>query len=393
VRNFRWLWWSNLFFFGSTWMLTLILGWLVYDASRSALLLGVFGVLRTAPLVIGPVAGVLADRVNRIALLMVLTGFAGAAITALAVAVAHGHRDVRLFLAAGLVVGLAHSPTQPARLALVYDFVARDRLHQANALNAIAVNMSQIVGPTVGGLLLSGVGGSRALWAAAALYAAAVVTLIPLRHAGRATAGTVALSLRQQFFEGIKLTTGVPMVVGLLLVTVFANLLLWPVYQSFMPAFAADRLHLGPQGLALLLTSVGAGGLVGSLIIARLDKRHPKGTVFTYGTVVCACAWALFAASTTPWLSLTLLFLGGVASAAFMTLQATLLLLAVPPAAHGRAFGLLQLSIGTQPLGTLGLGVLADHLGIAPAVAISSCALAAIVLVIAARYPSLSRHR
>jgi len=182
-----------------------------------------------------------------------------------------------------------------------------------------------------------------------------------------------------------------PAAVGLLLVTIVANLLLWPVYQSFMPLFAGQQLGLGPTGLALLLASAGTGGLIGSVVIARLGDFRHKGAAFVYGTVACALTWTVFALSTLPWLSVALMFLAGLCSATFMVLQATLLLLAVPAAAHGRAFGMLQLAIAIQPLGALLLGVLAERFGLAPMVAASTLTLAVVTLLITARFPALAR--
>lgn len=391
-RAFGCLWLSNLFFFGSTWMLTLVLGWLIYDETRSAVLLGAFGVLRTLPLLLGPMAGVLADQVHRVGLLLALTGWACLAVATVAVCASSGIADVRIYLAAGLAIGLAHSPAQPARFALVSEYVDRRSLARANAWNTMAINMTQIVGPTLGGVLIHALGSAAALWIAAACYLGAILTLIPLRNTGRRSSprrrGSVLTDLR----EGVALVSRIPEAVGLLQITVLANLLLWPVYQSLMPLFAGDRLHLGPRGLALLLTSAGVGGLAGSLLIARWGDVRGKGALFTGGTVACALSWMLFALSSHPALGMSLMFIAGLFSAPFMVLQATLLLLVVPAPAHGRAFGLLELGIASQPLGALVLGVVASRLGISLTVALSSAALAVLTLLIAVMHPALPRY-
>src|SRR5699024_6215155 len=104
-------------------------------------------------------------------------------------------------------------------------------------------------------------------------------------------------SLRAELRDGFRIVMGIPETAGLLLITIFANLLLWPVYEAFMPVFAAERLHLGPNGLALLLACAGTGSLIGSLIIARLGDFPGKGAVFVFGTIAWTLSWTAFALS------------------------------------------------------------------------------------------------
>jgi len=70
----------------------------------------------------------------------------------------------------------------------------------------------------------------------------------------------------------------------ILVITLFANILIWPVYQSFVPVFAVEILRLDAAGLGWLLTCVGAGGLIGSLAIASLGDFRFKGGLFVIGT-------------------------------------------------------------------------------------------------------------
>lgn len=389
-RGFLGLWLSNLFFFSSTWMLTQVLGWLVFEETQSGYLLGLFGVFRTAPLLLGPLAGVLADRLNRVTLLMALSGLASAAIAGVAITVANGHGSVGLYLFAGLAVGLAHSPSQPPRMALVTTYVTRDQLSRANALNTVAANLTQVFGPTIGSLLMSSVSNVVALSVAVAFYLASVLALAPLRRGGATVAPADRVSVYGELVEGLRVVRGSSATIGLLVVTVFANLLIWPVYQTLMPMFGA-RANLGPNGMSLLLTSSGLGGLAGALVIARLGKFHYVGKLFIWGTFACALSWTAFTFAERPWLGIGLMFVVGFSGASFMVLQATILLLAVPEPAQGRAFGFLQLGMAFQPLGALALGFAADWIGATPTVAASSLLLAGIIVVVGLRSPALLR--
>jgi predicted MFS family arabinose efflux permease len=177
--------------------------------------------------------------------------------------------------------------------------------------------------------------------------------------------------------------------VAVLLVTLAANTLLWPVYQSFMPVFAEESLGLGAAGLGALLTCSGIGGLVGSLVIAGLGDFRRKGALFVVGTAVWAVLWAFFALSHTVSLSFALMCVIGLSSAAFGVLQTTLLLMTTEPAVHGRALGLQELAIGIMPVATLVLGLIAERNGVAHTVFGAGLALVAVLGLVALRVPAL----
>lgn len=393
TRQFAWLWVSNLFFFGASWMITIILGWLIYEVTASPLLLSVFTFCRTVPMLLGPVAGVIADRVHRVRFLVTMASWATVVVAFTAIMVTLDRTPVWLILAAGLGVGLAHSPTQPARTALVIEYVGPTSVSRANAINSLAISLTQVLGPTVGSILITTIEVSGALWAAAACFALATLALIPLRHTGRSRHATRKISVLHQLHEGVRTVLRIRPAVGILVVTILANFLLWPVYQSFVPVFAVDQLHLGANGMALLLTCCGTGSLLGSLFIARLGDFRHKGRFFLYGTVLWALGWLVFTQLSGPAAAGVALFLAGIASSGFMVLQATVLLIAVPREAHGQSLGLMQLAIGAQPFGAVVIGVVSEHIGVPNAVALSTAILAVGTVLVAVAVPQLRRFR
>ncbi|NUR88684.1 MAG: MFS transporter, partial [Nonomuraea sp.] len=270
-RPFQLLWVSNLFFFGGVWTQTLVLGWLAYETTGSEFLVAVYTAARLAPLLLGPVAGAYADRHNRVRLLVVACAWATGAVAVVASLATFGLLPYWALVAGGLAIGIAQSPSQPARASLVLELVGRDNLSNANALNSVALNMTQVLGPALGGTLIAAIGAPAALWVSAAWFGASLVLLIPLRghghgHVVSAAAGSV-LSMVTGGFRTIARNR---LAVAVLLVTLAANTLLWPVYQSFMPVFARESLHLDAAGLGALLTCCGVGGLIGSVVIAGL---------------------------------------------------------------------------------------------------------------------------
>jgi MFS family permease len=389
--RFRLLWFSNMFFFGGAWTQTLVLGWLVYETTESEFLLSLFTAVRLAPLLLGPFGGVLSDRFDRVRLLIVACLWAVVAVSSVAVMVSMGYVPFWALVLGGLAIGLAQSPSQPARAALVLDLVGRGNLSNANALNSMALNMTQVVGPALGGAMISAFGAPAALWISTAWYAISLLTLLPLRPVRGTRQGHPESALRM-LTGGFRMILSNRLASAVLFVTLAANVLIWPIYQGFMPVFAADVLGLDAAGLGWLLTCSGVGGLIGSLIIASLGDFRFKGGLFVLGTATWGLLWSLFALSHAVPLSFALMVGIGIMTASFGVLQTTLLLMTTEPRLHGRALGVQELTIGIMPFSSLVLGALAQSVGVGPTTFVSALLLVVLMLVLAMRVPQLVRY-
>ncbi len=285
--GFRLLWISNLFFFGGIWTQTLILGWMVFDSTRSEFLLAVFTALRLAPLLLGPLAGALSDRFDRKLVLVVASTWAFLAVAAVAVLAFLGLAHFWVLAAGGFVIGLAQSPSQPARSSYVLDLVGHRQLGNANALNAVATNVTQMIGPAVGGASIALFGAPAALAASALWYVVSLLALLPLK---RTRSGITAGhgSVWRMLADGSRAVCGNRLSLAVLLITLSANVFVWPIHQSFMPVFADENLGLDAAGLGALLGSCGAGSVLGSLVIALLGDFRRKGAAFLIGTGIMA---------------------------------------------------------------------------------------------------------
>ncbi|WP_327085411.1 MFS transporter [Nonomuraea sp. NBC_01738] len=390
-RPFLLLWLSNLFFFGGVWTQTLVLGWLVYASTRSEFLVAVYTAARLAPMLLGPIAGVVADRYDRVRLLIVACGWAIGAVGLIAALASLDLLPYWALVAGGLALGLAQSPAQPARSAMVLDLVGRHNLSNANALNSLALNMTQVIGPALGGAMISAIGAPAALWISTAWYVFSLVLLLPLRGHGGTVAGHAGPALAM-IMSGMRAIARNRLAVAVLLVTLAANTLIWPVYQSFMPVFAQESLGLDAAGLGALLTCCGVGGLVGSLIIAGLGDFRFKGGLFVFGTAAWGGLWALFAVTGDVPVAFVLMGGIGLLSATFGVLQTTLLLMTTEPGLHGRALGVQELAIGIMPFAALGLGAVAQAAGVAATTLCAGLLLLAVLILLAARVPDLIRY-
>ncbi|MFB8764665.1 MFS transporter [Nocardiopsis alba] len=389
-RPFQRLWLSNVFFFGGVWTQTLVLGWMAYEMTGSEFLVAVFTAARLAPMLLGPFAGALADRHDRVRLLMVACGWATVALSLVAAFATAGLLSYWGLVAGGLAIGLAQSPSQPARASLALTLVGPARLSNANALNALALNTTQIVGPSLGGLLIATIGAPGALWVSTLWYVLSLLLIVSLRGYGE-RAKTLPEPVLRMVVGGLRSIGRNRPAVAVLLVTLAANILLWPIYQSFMPVFAEEVLHLDARGLGLLLTCSGVGGLLGSLFIASLGDFRGKGALFVFGTATWGLLWAVFSSIQHAPTAFVVMTLVGLAGSAFGVLQTTLLLTTTEPAVHGRALGLQELAIGVMPLSTLVLGAIAERAGVGATTFVAALILVAFLLMLVLRVPALAR--
>ena len=390
--NYRRLWISNLFFFAGLWTQTLVLGWLVFDITRSEFSVALFTAARLMPLMLGPLSGVISDRFDRVRLLLIAAGWAFCTMSVIATLVSLGLITYWGLVVGGFCIGMAQSPSQPARYALVSELVERDSLSNANALNSIVMNMTQIVGPALGGAMIAAFGPAVALWVSAFWYLFSFLALWRLRGIERPSVRHAEETLLASLTGGMKAVFSSRLASAVLLTTFISNILIWPIQAAFMPVFAKVHLGLDATGLGWLLTSTGIGGLVGSLTIAALGDFRFKGGIFLVGTACCGLLWAAFALSTWLPLSFVIIAAMGMCSAPFVVMQTTLLLMMTEPRVQGRVMGLQELTIGVMPLATVILGAAAQRYGVAMVALVDGLLLAALVAILAIRVPELLRY-
>jgi MFS family permease len=158
-------------------------------------------------------------------------------------------------------------------------------------------------------------------------------------------------------------------------------------YQQLLPVFARDVLHEDAVGLGELGAAAGLGSFLGAMAIASVGRVPRSGLLFWVGSLVMSSCIVGFALSDNLPMALGLVALSGVGSAAFASLQSTIVLGKASDQLRGRAMGALTLAIGSAPFGTLEIGAVSILLGAPLAVALNAGACAALVCLVAARLP------
>jgi len=378
--SYRRLWASGLFVNVARWMDLVTLGWLALQLTGSPFMVGIAAFARSAPLmVVGPFAGIVADRVPRGRILAVAqtTGLVTALI--LAAAFGTGRGGYWTLVVLEVVFGMVWALDFPARRTSLYALLGASRVAQAVSLETVSMQIAKIVGPLAAGICLARVGPEGCFVLMALTYAAGLVASAGLgpRLGGPMAAATVSVGASMR--AGLQAAWASPTVRAVLLVTIAMNTLFFP-YQHMLPVFARDVLAVGPVALGILVAADGCGALIGALTIAAGRGRLAHRVVF--GGAVLVAPVLLVGLAGLRWFPacVALMVVMGIAESGFATMQSTLVLLAAPERVRGGAMGILSACIGTQPLGTLAIGLLAASLG-APLAFLVNAAAALLVIV------------
>jgi MFS family permease len=389
-QRFRFLLTSNFLYSVSFWMQLLVMSWLAYELTNSVFMVALFAAARMSPQLLGPFTGLLADRLNRRRLLIIARSMDIIFASTMALLISAEMLQFWHLLLFGFLGGTMMSVSYTAGSALAMDIVGKEDLTNAISLNVVAMDVTRVIGPAVGGALIAFLGPVNCFWSAAGLAVFAVMTLFFMEQPPREMA-TGTGSVWKELAAGLKYVIHSRDMLSVLLVTFVSNIFLWPAFQSFMPVFAKDNLGLDALGLGFLLTASGVGALAGALVISSMGNFKWKGAMYLYGTVLYAFFFGTFAISRVYPVALILIGLAGVASSAFMVLQSTLVLILAPEDMRGRSMGFLAIAIGILPFGCLAMGAAAGVIGASLATGIGCGITVAILIALAVGMPNLRR--
>ena len=341
----------------------MILAWLVLELTDSPFMVALVGFFAWLPmLLLGLVGGLLTDSVNRAWLLRATHGATAAAAVTVSVLMLADAIEVWHAYGVILVTGLGNAVDQPARRALVHDFLGSTGVTNGLALDAVAFSASKIIGPVVGGVVIGLAGVTEAYMVACLLFASAasLVWLLKVTHESSRnwSVGSVASDLG----SALKYTLGHPVMKTVVAITVLMNVFLFP-FTQMIPVIGRDVLHVDPSLIGVLMASDGIGALIGAISIASVPSIRRHGLVFAFGAMACTLALVALSFSREYGLSIATLLALGIGMSGFGTMQGAIIVLVSDHAMRGRALGVVGLAIGTSPLGSLLIGTIANSLG------------------------------
>lgn len=260
----------------------------------------------------------------------------------------------------GAVLGIRAIPM------LLLDVVPRAEISNAFALNTIAFSVMRTVGPAVAGFMIAWIGPAwnfalqGLLFLGVAMSAFMIAAPRPVRHApARGTAwGDMKAGLHFAFTH--------PVARLMILMGLIPPLLLIPSFSALMPVFAVDVFATGPEGLGMLLSAVGVGGVLGGVLAAAVSRYDRLGIVQTLALLAFALSLIGFALCTSMAVAVLFLAVAGASEMVYANSQVTALQMSAPEALRARMASLLPVFPAFISLGALTSGIGADWVG-APA--------------------------
>jgi len=374
-RDYRWLWAGTFFSTAAQWIQQATLGWVVYDLTGSAALLGaVLGVRAIPMLLLAPVSGLVADRFERRRALALSQAAPALVSFALAGLLAYDAVQTWHLFAFSLIGSTGMVFERTLRNTLVFDVVPRDEAANAVALNTIAFSITRTLGPAAAGIMIAAIGPAWNFAIQGATYVGVAAAVMRVKVRPRHTAPRKA-SAWHSMFSGLRFAATQPIARMMMIIGLVPPLLLIPSMSALMPVFAADVFSAGPQGLGLLLSAVGAGGIIGGIIAAALSRYDRVGKLQSISLIIFAVSLIGFAFSPRMALAVSFLIIAGVAEMTLASSTHTTLQMSAPESMRGQVTSLLPMFPAFISVGSLIAGFGAEMLG--PQTVVIALALAA----------------
>jgi predicted MFS family arabinose efflux permease len=358
-----------------TWIELTATSWLLYQLTDSPFLLGLNGVFRAGPIfAFALIGGTVADRVERRRLLLFTQSASVVTSLALGALVVSGQVVFWHVYVISLINATIAAFDAPARQSLFPMLVPRGQLQNAITLNAMLFQSGLLVGPAVAGILIARVGIASPFFVNAISYFAIIGALLAMRIPPIAPRGPLG-SIRAELVGGLRYVRASAILP--LVLAIEATLSIFGHNQALITIFARDVLGAGPEGLGLLLSSIGAGAIAGMVVLVLVGDIRRKGAFMLASGSVYALTLLIFAWSRSFPLSVAVLAVLGFADATWGTLRNAIAQLAAEEAYRGRVMSLVVIvSRGLTSASQLETGVATALLGAPGAATVGALAIA-----------------
>ncbi len=376
------LWATGGFTNATRWLEILVSGLVTFEATQSALAVAGVTMMRSLPMLLtGALTGAVAEALDRKRLLMIGQMINLAGVVVLGILSASGTLQVWHLAIASLTSGLVWAGDMAVRRRMIGEAAGEGHIARAIALDSMTNSVTRMIGPILGGLAFEGLGVTGAYLVAMLGYAASAVAAVGLAH--RQVVQPLSLrGLPSAIAEATAFVRRMPVLRSVLIVTTLVNVFGFS-YITVLPAWGELRFGATPTMIGMLAGAEPFGALIGAWILATRELRIAASTLFTTGAIGFLIMLGIAANLPSLALAWVLLALGGLGTAAFGSMQTTLVILNVPIEARSRVLGLVSTCIGMGPAGVLAAGALTDRFG--PVIALTTMSIIGAALMIVSR--------
>ena len=371
-RDYRYLWVGNLCSSFAMNMQMVARGWLVYAMTSSPAKLAWVTISFMLPQVLFALfGGVLADRFTKKKIIAIAQTMNCAATLIMAYIIFSGSVAFIDFLVFGFFNGTVLALSMPARTSYIPELVGENLLFNAMALSTTSMNLSRILGPAVAGILIailasgdttSTFGVGVVYFVIAALYFLSACTITFVSVQGSPIRRSTQHPLKD-IKDGLDYVRGYRLLTGLILLSIIPFLFGMGI-SSLMPAFNEEVIHGGPDDLGMLMGFMGAGAILGSLLLARMSEVGRKGRLLLIIIIFWSVSIMVFSMTDSLLVSIAVVSLVGFFSSLFMAMNRGLIQLVSSQEMRGRVMSIDLMAHGLMPLGILPVSYIAELYGV-----------------------------
>ena len=380
-RDYRIFWAGALLSNVGTWMMNLVLPFVLFQLTGSAVWVGATVAAQFLPMVLAsPIGGSIADHFPRRVVLLWVQSAMGVAAGLLWLAWILDFRDPWTLLSIVALVGILNGISLPSWQAFVHDLVPRDALQSAVAMNSLQINAARALGPAIAGVVLATLGPATA-FGINALSFFCVVLAVALVRAGRdATRRPAHMSVTAQFVSALRYARTQPGIVMAIALAFIIGLLGNPIF-SLTVVFAESVFFVGPVQLGIMNAALGVGAIAIAPVVGGARYSGKIRRIAGSGLITFGLALIAFALSPNYLVSVGLLVVLGACFMAVIASSNTANQIIVANPFRGRilAIRLMAFTVAA-PIGGLLQGAMVDTIGARPTVAIAGALLITISL-------------
>ena len=361
-RSYRFQFGSDLLNSWAFEMETLILGWFVLVTTDSPLLLAAFAALNFSGTLLSPFFGVLADRVDRRTLLIILRGiYATLAGVILVLAVLGSVEPWQVFLISAFS-GLVRPSDFAVKFALIADSVPRKDLRNAIGFSRATMDSARIFGALLGAGLFSTLGIGAAYGAVVGLYLVSI--LLAFKITTRRSRPAESTRPWTELVSGFAYIRRNQTLLAIMALAFLANFTGFPIIRGLLPALARDIYGMNENGLAWLIALLAVGALLGSLLTATLIRVRTPGRMMVFWILIWHALIIISGQFSSVFAGAVLITVIGLAQSFAMIPMSVLLLNTADESYRGRISGIRMLAVYGMPMGLLMGGVLIEWIGV-----------------------------
>ncbi len=364
-RNYRIYAEGNVISMIGTWVQRVAVGWLAWDLTHSTMWLGLIAFAELLPtVVIGPFAGVIADRFNRLRLFKISQLLAMSQSALLCLLTATNLISIELLLILTFYLGAIYGFAQPVRLSLIPSLVRRSDMHAAIACNSLLFNIARFIGPILAGVVIVN-------WGTTPAFAINMLTYIALLYAAsllhleqRPAENEQLNGILEGIYEGIIYALHHPGIRTILILFAFTATLGRP-FAELLPGFSGGIFQRGAVGLAWLTSSTGFGAILAGIYLSQRRNTNGLRQLIILNTGLFGLALIALVATNWFWLAVPSVAVAGFSMVVCAVGAQSLIQEAVDAKMRGRVLSLYGLVFRAGvALGSVVIGALASDFGL-----------------------------